>query len=100
MADYPVTFEQAAALAEHASEAIRALNHVTLAADGGVLRYPCDAYTLLGSLSELVERLPQLLEQIAAFLVRQLQFDILTINGGQFDGDPLAAIGTAGHALE
>jgi hypothetical protein len=44
-------------------------------------------------------RLPQLFEQMAAFLERQLQFDLVRVDGGEFDGDPLGAIGTTSHAL-
>jgi hypothetical protein len=101
MISYPVTPDAARALADSASEAIRALNHATLPADGFPgLRYPADAYYLLGSLHQLVIRMPQLLEQVSAFLQRQLQFDVVTVDGGEFAGDPLAAVGTASHDLE
>lgn len=88
-------------MADDASEAIRALNHATLPADGyPALGYSSDAYYLLGALAELARRLPQLLEQISAFLQRQLQLDLVMVDGGEFAGDPLAAIGTACHELE
>jgi hypothetical protein len=44
-------------------------------------------------MQQLVGRLPQLLEQIAAFLHRELQLDVITIDDGEFAGDPLAPIG-------
>jgi hypothetical protein len=101
MYPYPSTPESARALADDAGEAIRALNHATLPADGyPALQYPADAYYLLSPLQQLAGRMPQLLEQIAAFLQRQLQLDVITIADGEFAGDPLAAIGTAGNALE
>ncbi|MDT7548071.1 MAG: hypothetical protein QOE84_465 [Actinomycetota bacterium] len=92
---------EARALADDASEAIRALNHATHPADCCPrLRYPADAYDLLAALHELAARLPQLLAHISAFLQQQLQHDIIAIDGGEHAGDPLAAIGSARHHLE
>jgi hypothetical protein len=97
----PLTPKGARALADEASEAIRALNHATLPADGApALSYPADAYYLLGTLQQLAGRLSQLLEQIFAFLQRQLQLDAITINDGEFAGDSLGAIGTASDELQ
>jgi hypothetical protein len=97
---HPMTPDEARTLADQASEAIRALNHATLAADGyPALRSPADAYQLLGALSQMAGRIPQLLAQISAFLQRQLQLDVVSVDGGDFSGDQLAAIGTASHAL-
>lgn len=101
MTAYGLSSADACRIADDASEAIRALNHATLPADGCPgLQYPSDAYVLLGALAQLAQRLPQLLEQISAFLQRELQLDLVTVDGGKFAGDPLAAIGTACHQLE
>lgn len=58
----------AAALAEQAAEAVRALNHATLRVPGARMRYPGDAYTVIGNLSELAMRLPQALTQLQRFI--------------------------------
>jgi hypothetical protein len=101
MIPHPGTPDAARAVADSASEAIRALNHATLPADGYPgLQYPADAYYLLGALNQLVTRIPQLLEQTSAFLQRQLQFDLVTVDCGEFASDALGAIGTASHELE
>jgi hypothetical protein len=42
----------------------------------------------------------RLLEQISAFLQRQLQLDLIHVDGGEFNGDAFGAIGTASHELE
>ncbi|HZC51169.1 MAG TPA: hypothetical protein VE441_01540 [Mycobacterium sp.] len=92
---------EARALADDASEAVRALNHATHPADWcpGLLA-PADAHHVLGALHELAYRLPQLFAQISAFLQRLLQHDVITIDDAEHRGDPLAAIGTASHQLE
>jgi hypothetical protein len=83
----PLTPNDTRALANGASEAIRALNHATLPADDHPgLKYPSDAYDLLSALYELSGHLPQLLEQISAFLLREVQFDVVAIDGGTFVG--------------
>lgn len=88
-------------LADNAAEAIRALNHATLPADGFPgLQHPCDAYYLLGALQQLAFRLPQLLAQLSAYLQRELQYDAIAFADGPFIGDPFGAVGTASHALE
>jgi hypothetical protein len=87
--------------ADTASEAIRALNHATQPADGFPgLSSTVDAYRLLGALQELADRMPQLLEQISAYLQRQLQLGLVDVDDGPHIGDPLTAIGTASNALE
>ena len=92
---------QARAIAESANEAIRALNRGTHPADGfASLQYPNDVYVVLGSLTQLTERLPQLLVQLSAFLQLQLQQDVLDVDDGHFGGDPLGAVGTASQQLE
>lgn len=97
---HTITPAETRALADDASDAIRALNHATHPADRCPgLQHPADAYDLLATLHELATRLPQLFAQISAFLLRQLQDDVITIDGGEHADDPLAAIGTATHQL-
>lgn len=101
MTTWPISAAQARVLADAASEAIRALNHATLPGNGFLaLCYPCDAYDMLDALQQLAGRLPQLLAQISVFLRRQLQHDVIAIDGGEHRGDPLAAIATATSELE
>lgn len=101
MTAYPITPAVARAIADSASEAIRALNHATLPADGFTgLEHPSDVYHLLGAVHQLAIRLPQLLTQASAFLQRQLQYDAIAVDDGPFAGDPLGAVGTASYALE
>lgn len=101
MPGYNLSPAETREIADEAAEAIRALCHATLPADGFPgLEYPVDAYHVLGSLELLASRLPQLLTQLAAFLQRELQADLVTIAGGEFYGDPLGAIGTASEELE
>ena len=98
---HPFTPAHALAIADDASEAIRALNHATHPADAAPgLQCPFDAYRMLAALRELADRLPQLLTQIAGFLALQLQHDLISIDGGEHDGDPLAALGSACYHLE
>jgi hypothetical protein len=90
----------AAAIANGAAEAIRALNHLTLPADRWPgLTYPSDAYRTLGALSMLADRLPQALEQIAGYLVREQYWDHIAIEGGEYADDPIAAVSTAARLL-
>jgi len=98
MADSPA---EALALARAANEAIRSLNHATGdATDCPALRHPSDAYRLIAELGQLAGRLPQLLTQISAFLQRQLQHGLVSVEGGEHVGDPFGAVGTASHQLE
>lgn len=52
------------------AEAVRVLNYATLSECPG-LDYPGDAYSLLGALYTATMRLPQLFDQVAAFLRAQ-----------------------------
>src|SRR4051794_5878453 len=88
-------------IANGAAEAIRALNHSTLPANGSPgLRYPSDAYRTLGALSMLADRLTQSLRQVACFLVRERQLDHVHIDGGVHADDPMGAIDTAASLLD
>lgn len=53
-----------------AADAVRGLNHATLAVTGprAGYRYPCDVDAVLGALQTLAERLPQALAQASAWL--------------------------------
>ena len=98
---HPATPAEALEFARAANEAIRTLNHATRHSnDCPALRYPADAYLLIAELGQLASRLPQLLAQISAFLQRQLQHGLVSVEGGEHVGDPLGAIGTASNQLE
>jgi hypothetical protein len=56
-----------AQLADDAAEAVRALNHATLSTRDG-WQFPADAYSVIGNLREMSQRLPQLLQQVEGFL--------------------------------
>jgi hypothetical protein len=79
-----------AALARAAAEAVRALNHLTLGADG--LGQPADAYEVLGELSLAAARIPQLLGQLGRWLAAALASGRLGCDDGT---DPAAAVSGA-----
>lgn len=87
-----------AELADMASEAIRALNHATFVP--GDLPVP-DAYRVVGGLSEMTARLPQLLEQLSRNLQARVELDGLRLDsyGVQRYTSPGAAIGIAQLSL-
>ena len=60
----PESTKEAASLV---AEGIRYLNYATLG-DAPGLDYPADAYSLLGALGTATERMPQLFDQLSAFL--------------------------------
>jgi hypothetical protein len=51
-----------------AAEAVRALNHATLDPSG--YPYPGDAYSVIGNLQTLAQRLPQATDQASRYLIR------------------------------
>lgn len=57
--------------ADTAAEAIRYMNHATISADSGGLEDPSDVDAVLASMETLTERVPQLLDQLAAWLVHE-----------------------------
>jgi hypothetical protein len=57
----------AAVAAARAAEAVREVNHATIAHDAGY-GWPCDVYDVLGHLGLAVARLPQALTQAGAWL--------------------------------
>jgi hypothetical protein len=66
-----VTAKTPAQLADEATEAIRAINHLTLGSPRDDWQYPGDAYSVVGNLAQAAMMLPQALDQIGA-LVEQL----------------------------
>jgi len=65
------TPENTRAAAHAAAEAVRYLNHATFTTDRGGLRDPSDVDAILGDLQTFVERLPQLLSQLGAWLLAE-----------------------------
>jgi hypothetical protein len=61
--------------------------------------FPDEVHRVLGQLSTMTGRLPQLLEQFDTILARLLQGQDLAVSGGEHAGDPFAAIDRAGDAL-
>ena len=64
--------------ADVAAEAIRTLNY----SSRSDLRYPSDVYTVLGSLSQLAERLPQTLQELTSFLDGELADGVIRHDEG------------------
>ena len=64
--------------ADAAAEAVRILNYSTRSD----LRYPSDVYVVLGSLTQLVDRLPQTSQQLARFLDGQLADGVIRHDEG------------------
>jgi hypothetical protein len=77
-------------LVDEADEAIRGLNHLTINRRG--VRYPGEVYRILGGLASLVGKLPQLLQQLERPMQGWLDGDLVTIDGGEFVDDPIAAV--------
>jgi hypothetical protein len=96
-----VTAEQLspARLADQAAEAIRSANHATFPGTS-TLVFPADVYDVIASLGVLAARLPQLLGQLDAWLTRQVEQGRVVVDGGEYAGDPQAAVAVAGHWLD
>lgn len=91
-----MTDKAPAELADDAAEAIRSLNHATLASERREgWEYPGDAYSAIGNLATLVQRLPQALDQISQFVTRQELQGHLRSDRGRDVADEVAAV-TAG----
>lgn len=89
-----------AQLADDAAEAIRALNHVTMSTRPG-WEFPADAYSVVGNLRELAQRLPQLLQQTEVFLQRLADGDhIRSDRGGNGATEVNAALDGLDRARE
>jgi hypothetical protein len=89
-----------AQLADVAAEAVRALNHETQTQQAD-WEYPGDAYSVVGSLQMLVQRLPQLYGQIADH-IRQLAEGehIRHDRGGDVAAEVAAALDALGRAAD
>jgi hypothetical protein len=95
------TPDETRALADQAAQSIRLLNHATLPWDDYAgLHSPADAYDVIASLAHAASMLPQLLDQLSAYLTRQLEHDHVQIDGGEHVGDPLAAISAASFQMQ
>lgn len=86
-------------LAGQAAEAVRALNHATLAGSGG-LAFPADAYDVTGALAVLASRLPQALAQLQAFLNAEVEAGRVVIVAGEHAGDPAAVLAAVTASLD
>lgn len=99
--DAPRDHEYTREVAEAAAEAVRVLNHATLSAGSGALRYPSDVDAVLRSLSSMAARLPQLLGQLSRWLaeenaVARVQMD----RGTRYEGRPDEAVSAVWLALD
>jgi hypothetical protein len=54
-------------VADQAAEAIRTLNHIT----SDALEYPSDVYEVVANMKIMTQRLPQLFDQLSAWLERE-----------------------------
>ena len=89
-----------AQLADQAAEAVRALNHLTGTPQAD-WEYPADAYSVIGNLEAMAQRLPQLYGQISRFLQRLADEDhIRSDRGGNGAEEVAAAIDGLTRAAE
>jgi hypothetical protein len=86
-------------LAGQAAEAVRALNHATLPAAGGLV-FPADAYDVTGALSLLASRLPQALAQLLTFLRTEVEAGRVVIVAGDQAGNPAAVLAAVTASLD
>lgn len=91
-----MTREEVLAAAQSAAEAVRALNHQTMA--GAVLDV-VEVYQLLAELSLLTGRLPQLFRQLEDAVDHLVEHGEVMIVDGPDVGDPAAGGAIAGHWL-
>jgi len=80
-------------LVGQAAEAVRGLNHLTR--DDSGLHSPVEVYQALGLLTLMCERLPQALQQMDALLQDWVEAGTVSIEDGEFRGDPQAAAAVA-----
>jgi hypothetical protein len=85
--DGPHSPEYTRQLGEALAESVRVLNYATRDGAPG-LEFPSDVYSLLGWLYTAAERLPQLLDQLAAFLADQARNADLADSGRNPDLSP------------
>jgi hypothetical protein len=87
--DAPADPGETRKLAETMAEYARLLNHRTLR--HAALRYPSDADRVVRELALMAGRLPQLLEQIGAWLAAEQEAGRIEVAPNEFGGGPLAA---------
>jgi hypothetical protein len=89
--DGPHDHEQTRAIAAGIDEACRLLNYATMSRYG--LRYPSDVYSVLGTLSGAVGKLPQSLTQMTTFVAGEVSGGHARENAsyGEHGGDAEAA---------
>jgi len=91
--DGPHSPEYTRQIAALFAESVRVLNHATAPWQRSGLAYPSDAYGVLGDLAHGVGLLPQLLQQLTAFLERQTEAGHVGEDEyGPHGGDPIAAL--------
>jgi hypothetical protein len=88
----PPAPEHTRRLAETFAEIARALNHQTRHPES--LGGPADADRVTRELSSAASRLPQLLDQLGAWLERKAATDGITVPSGEYQGNPLLAVAT------
>ncbi len=79
-----------AQLADDAAEAIRSANHATMSIRPG-WEFPADAYSVVGNLLVMVQRLPQLLEQVEVFTQHLADGDHIRSDRGGNGAEEVAA---------
>lgn len=84
--DPPHTPRYTRQLAQAVAETIRCLNHATFPGSGG-LEQPADAESVLASLASAMSRMPQLFEQLAAWLADQAGREDLADSLGRSPAD-------------
>lgn len=80
-----------AQLGDAAAEAIRSLNHATQSTRPG-WEYPADAYSVVGELRTMTQRLPQLLGQVDQFLHALADGDHIRSDRGGDGATEVAAV--------
>lgn len=87
-----------AQLADDAAEAVRSANHATMSTRPG-WEFPADAYSVVGNLLEMVQRLPQLLEQTGVHVQRLADGDhVRSDRGGNGAAEVAAALDALNRA--
>jgi hypothetical protein len=77
-------------VAEAFAECVRVLNHQTRHHEA--LEYPSEADRLVRELSSAVGRLPQLLDQVAAWLEQEAASGRIEVPSGEWEGVPGVAV--------
>ncbi|MFH8581602.1 hypothetical protein [Streptomyces zaomyceticus] len=82
-----MTDKTPAHLADQASDAIRAINHLTQGAPRDGWEYPGDVYSLVAGLSQMAMMLPQALEQASRLIADLAEDDRLRSDKDQLEHD-------------